>query len=134
MGDKLANWPRRSSPGPGVLFYYEGGEVPEELKSKITFARVGPQVTCISDGAFFDCKDLAGVHLNEGLQVIGAHAFEDCTSLATVELIEGLQIIGKNVLAGCTSLRSVALPSTITELYRFAFCECSNLVEVRPLD
>ena len=140
--------------GPGVL-YYEGGEVTEELKGKITFARFGPQVTYISNGdAFSGCKKLVGVRLNEGLRVIGEGAFENCSALRSVtlpstvteldymafrgcgalvevQLNEGLQIIGAHAFRGCTSLRSMTLPSTVTRLGQHAFGDCRNLSKVQ---
>jgi len=48
-----------------------------------------------------------------------------------LQLNEGLQVIGYSAFEGCKSLRSVTLPSTVTELSRSAFRDCSGLTEVQ---
>ena len=92
---------------PEGFLLYEGGKVPEALRSELTHVRVGPQVTEIPDDAFCGCGELVVVQLNEGLQVIEGRAF-----------------------GYCTALRSVTLPSTVSKLGALAFGHCSNLSEV----
>ena len=77
---------------PEVFLLYEGGEVADELKRKLTHVCVAPQIAEIPNHAFRCCDKLVGVQFNDGLQVIGAHAF-----------------------AECIVLQRVAIPSTITE-------------------
>ena len=136
MGDRLA-------PEPEVFLLYEGGEVTEELKNELTCVRVAPHVTCIKVGAFFNCKKLVEVHLNEGLQIIGKYAFAGCSALRRVTLPstltelykgalnEGLRIIGKRAFRGCGALGSFTLPSTVMKLGDEAFCNCISLAKVR---
>ena len=78
---------------PEGFFLYEGGEVADELRGKITHLRIGPQVTSIPDGAFCDCRNLVEVQFDTGLKVIGGGAFRRCTAL-----------------------RSVTIPTSVTEL------------------
>ncbi|EJK61745.1 hypothetical protein THAOC_17710 [Thalassiosira oceanica] len=150
MGDQL----KQAASQPDVFLLYEGGEVAEEFRSKVTHVRVAPHVRRIPDHAFEDCDELIGLQLNEGLQVIGYSAFEGCMSLRSVtlpssvteigqwafsncgnlvelQLKEGLQVIGARAFYYCSALRSVTLPSSVTELSEFAFHGCSNLAEVR---
>ena len=139
---------------PEGFLLYEGGKVPEALRSELTHVRVGPQVTEIPDDAFCGCGELVVVQLNEGLQVIegrafgyctalrsvtlpstvtklGMSAFRECSDLVEVKLNEGLQILDVSAFAGCSALRSVTVPSAITKLGNNAFIQCSNLAEVQ---
>ena len=132
-----------------VFLLYEGGEVADELRRKLTHVRVAPQVAEIPNEAFSGCKNLVDVQLSEGLQVIGARAFYgcfvmrsvtlpstvielggqafyDCRHLVELRLNEGLQSIGKSAFSHCKALRSVTLPSTVTELAYEAFFGCST--------
>ena len=136
------------------VFLYEGGEVGEELKSKLTRVRVDPRVRCIPAKAFSSCRNLADVQLNEGLLTIGGMAFVSCSALRSVtvpstvttlgqcafqccinlievQLNDGLEVVGECAFQFCSALRSVTIPSTVTSLGHGAFYDCSNLVEVR---
>ena len=76
------------------VFLYEGGEVAEELKGKITRVRVAPQVAEISDSAFLYCYKLVEVHLNEGMHTIGENAFQDCKVLESVAIPSSVITLG----------------------------------------
>lgn len=145
------NWLNRIQ---GFLLY-EGGDVKEALRSKLTRVQIGPQVTEIPNGTFRGCSNLVEVQMNyEGLQTIGATAFEsckslrsvslpstvtkwgygafhDCSNLVEVQFNEGLQVIGFGSFGECSALRRVTIPSTVTKLGGYAFFGCSNLAEVR---
>ena len=139
---------------PEVFLLYEGGEVAEELRTKLTRVRVASQVTAIPKYSFRGCEKLVEVQLNEGLQMIGEGAFSDCTALrsvnipstitkwgygafhncsnlAKVQLSEGLQIVWPGAFANCSALRSVTVPSTVIGLDNYAFDRCNNLAEVK---
>ncbi|EJK46243.1 hypothetical protein THAOC_35100, partial [Thalassiosira oceanica] len=142
--------------GAEVFFLYEGGEIADELKSKLKRVRVGQRVTRIPDGAFSDCSNLAEVHFHEGLLAIGVGAFHKCTALrsvdipstvtelsyafagcsnlAKVHLNEGLLIVGDMAFQSCWALRSVTIPSTVTGLGNGTFINCRNLAEVKLND
>ncbi|EJK44611.1 hypothetical protein THAOC_36836, partial [Thalassiosira oceanica] len=144
------NWLNRIQ---GFLLY-EGGDVKEALRSKLTRVQIGPQVTEIPNGTFRGCSNLVEVQMNyEGLQTIGATAFEsckslrsvslpstvtkwgygafhDCSNLVEVQFNEGLQVIGFGSFGECSALRRVTIPSTVTKLGGYAFFGCSNLAEL----
>ena len=138
---------------PEVFLYEGGGQVSRELRKSLTRVRVGPQVKAIPNGAFFGCKELVEMKLNEGLQTIGDYAFHRCTSLREVTLPssvtelgdgaffdcsgliemqfnEGLEVIGEGAFQGCTALRSVTISSSVTELRQWVFYGCSGLIEL----
>ena len=54
----------------------EGQSIPKDVIS----VRFHPDVIEVEHGAFFDCRDLEKVVLNEGLQRIGRCAFYNCHS------------------------------------------------------
>jgi len=109
-------------------------------------------VTKIDSWAFYWCKCLREVVLNEGLREIGGKAFCECTSIERItapstvieigefafmkcgrlrELVlsDGMKKIGLNVLVGCSSLENISIPSTVVEIGNYAFSGCSNLRE-----
>ncbi|EJK63950.1 hypothetical protein THAOC_15364 [Thalassiosira oceanica] len=142
----------------GKVVYYSGGEIPDELRSRITSIHIGPQVEDIPKETFEGCSNLTDVQFaREGaLKVIGACAFEGCTALQQVsippsvtELGDGafsgcsnltdvqfahdgvLQVIGNYAFCDCTALQQVSIPPSVTELGDGAFSGCSNLTDVQ---
>ncbi|EJK73461.1 hypothetical protein THAOC_04913, partial [Thalassiosira oceanica] len=149
MGDQL----QQPTSEPEVFLLYEGGDVVDDLRKKLTHVRVAPHVRKIPNLAFRGCGKLIDLQLNEGLQVIGELAFEECKSLRNVtlpstvtklgdmafancenlielQLKEGLWIIGEYAFEDCSALMSVTIPSTVTELGSCAFYYCRNLSDV----
>jgi len=138
-----------------VMFQYNGyigNDHEEEVPNNVTHVRCLPSVVSINHEAFYHCKSLREVVLNEGLKeienhaftrctslqsitlpstvtMIGSNAFASCESLIEVELIDGLREIGEYAFDGCNSLQSITLPSTI-EINRGAFNSCRGLSEV----
>jgi len=145
-----------------VLLYEGGGEIAWdawERKSEITRVRIGPKVREIPNMAFAHCTNLAEVHFNEGLEIIGRKAFYGCTALqqavipssvtelgdgafykcinlTVVQFDEGsaLKVVGKDAFGWCHALRSVNILSSVTSLGSRAFNNCINLAEVRLND
>ena len=143
--------PNISDADTEVIFEYtgEGCAVPKN----VTIVRFHPSVTEVEDEAFYCCRSLCEVVLNDGLQKIrigafwnctslssitlpytiteiGQYAFRGCNNLREVALNEGLQKIGWNAFYDCTSLSSITLPSTVTEIGSGAFYNCKQLIEV----
>jgi len=110
-------------------------------------------VTELGTNAFYYCRNLTELHLNDGLRTIGdgafnhcgqlrsvtipssatklgAYLFWSCHNLVNVQLNEGLQCIDVRAFHACTALRCVTIPSTVTKLGRWAFDHCSYLSDV----
>ena len=68
----------------------------------------------------------AEVVVPDGVIEIGHAAFERCINLKRVILPDGLQIISY-AFAGCVSLEYITIPSSVTEIHRLAFNDCSKL-------
>ncbi len=137
------------------VFVYTGTEkrpkdVPRDVVVRV---QLDASVVEVSDYAFFKCKKLREVVLNDGLRRIGWSAFIYCTSLQhitlpvtiteigdsaffycenlrEVVLNEGLMKIGGSAFFSCSSLEGITLPSTITEVGKCAFFYCRKLREV----
>jgi hypothetical protein len=133
------------------VFVYTGAgcSVPKD----VVRVKFDPSALKVAAEAFFNCKNLREVVINDGLQKIGMYAFCNCTSLQgitlpssiteignyafnscvnlrEVVLNDGLQKIGWNAFENCDLLHSIALPSSITEICDEAFFDCHNLREV----
>ena len=133
------------TPSKVSMFEYSGQDVPKN----VTHVRFHPSVVEVDIEAFYNCKSLRGVVLNDGLKGIGKSAFEDCSalqstnipstvtkigmnafeycsSLREIVLNEGLKEIGSYAFRGCESLQSINIPSTVTKIDNAAFYECIN--------
>lgn len=147
------DWPRRLVDRIRGVLLYEGGEVAEGLRARLTRVDVAPRVAEIPDRAFARCDNLVAVRLNEGLRTVGDSAFADCPALrgavvpptvgrvgsgafsgcaglVELHLHEGLRVIGAVAFHNCRSLRSVIIPATVTRLDYDAFYGCESLVDV----
>jgi len=58
----------------------------------------------IGIGAFWNCKSLRTIHLNEGVTRIGGDAFYKCDNLEYVNIPSTVREIGNNPFAGCPHL------------------------------
>ena len=119
--------------------------------TSIESATIPSTVEKIGLSAFFRCKKLKTVTLNEGLKEIGGTAFQGtsiesitipstvekieslafgyCTKLKTVTLNEGLKKIEFNAFQG-TSIESITIPSTVEGIRFGAFSGCSKLTQI----
>ena len=85
-------------------------------------------VTEIGDYAFYNCKSLPIIELNEGLESIGQYAFAKA-QLDSVTFPSTLKTIDMGAFYG-TSVYAVTLPESLTSLGYGAFLGCSSLVIV----
>ncbi len=109
-------------------------------------------ITEIGDYQFYNCINLTGVTLPDGVKSIGLYAFAGCTKLvsvtipSTVETIgnyafndcagmtgftlsNGVKSIGVGAFAGCTKLTSVTIPASVESIGDFAFDKCTGIVK-----
>lgn len=80
-------------------------------------------VTCISDHAFFNCKELYKVEFPSSLKYIGASAFAGCEKLELVDLSAGCETISEFAFNRCPNLKLVILPPSVGTIERMAFGE-----------
>jgi hypothetical protein len=100
----------------------------------------------IGGSAFFDCRNLATVVFNDGLESLGANAFtntalteavlpdsvkklgsafRNCTKLSYAKLPEGVTEVHDYLFSGCSALKEVVIPSSVTEIRYYAFYNCT---------
>ena len=110
----------------------------------------GLPVTSISDNAFYQCRSLRRVVIEDGVTSIGNCAFVgcysitsivipssvtsigdgvfwSCISLTSVVIEDGVTSIGEDAFADCTALRSIVIPSSVTSIGDGAFKNCTRL-------
>ena len=105
-------------------------EIPNAQKRAIvTFdeAKYFTSVTYLRNYAFYNCKLLERITLQNTLTSIGYQAFRDCTSLALTSLPSSITSIADSAFSGCTSLALTSLPSSITSIGVNAFSGCLAL-------
>lgn len=77
-------------------------------------------------GAFEHCKSLEEVILGDSVCTGGPSGgiediFSGCSSLESCKLPEGMVKIGERTFKNCSKLKNVVLPSSIKNIYRYAF-------------
>lgn len=83
----------------------------------------------ISGGAFYDCAELTGITVPEGILEIGEYTFAGCTGLTNIVLPNSITNIAYRAFDGCTSLTSITIPDSVTEIDS-AFPYCESLTEL----
>ena len=101
-------------------------EIPNAQKRAIvTFdeAKYFTSVTYLSNYAFYNCKLLERITLQNTLTSIGYQTFRDCTSLALTSLPSSITSIGNSAFSGCLALKDTLyeIPSSVTEIGDKAF-------------
>ena len=90
----------------------------------------------ISNSAFSGCVALKEIHIPGTVETIHQSAFSGCTALETVTMGEGVLNIGTSgnsgsgTFADCVSLKHVTIPSSLLNIYYYAFKGCSALEEI----
>lgn len=106
----------------------------------------------IDEGAFYGCESLEKVSFSSTVQRIGYKEdehkksyrpslplFEGCGSLKLVELNDGVKIIGKSAFSGLSIATeqpnwNVVLPTSVQEIDRYAFRNCTALKYIQLND
>ena len=117
------------SPIKDGIYYYDGGEVPEELQEIIEKVIVKEGVTKIGEYAFYDCTSLKSITIPNSVTKIDDFAFYH-TSLESITIPDSVTKIGKSAFSYCASLKSITIPNSVTEIDEFAFYECKSLESI----
>ncbi len=124
----------------GILLKYNGNEkeirLPDEItqiggsafkSSKAESVIFGSNVKNIAPLAFFDCRYLKNVCLNESLESIGFSAFRGCVSLSEIMIPSGVEQIQWRAFEGCRKLKKIIFGEKIKTIGKSAFENCSSL-------
>ena len=90
----------------------------------------GFPVVGIGKYAFYNCYELEGVTIPEGVTAIGKYAFDVCSKLEGVTIPEGVAAIGEGAFSNCPKLDSVTIPESVTAIGQYAFQWCDGLKSV----
>lgn len=78
-----------------------------ELDAVLTEVYLPESIEYMENFAFYGCKNLKSVKMENGLKTIGNEAFKQCTALRQIEISSSLQSIGKQAFKYCNSLNNV---------------------------
>ncbi|MCR4801130.1 MAG: leucine-rich repeat protein [Bacteroidales bacterium] len=97
-----------------------------------TVENEGVQFTVISIGnsAFYNCKKIKSVVIQEGVTTIVNAAFKNCDRLQSVTLPESIVTIKDFAFSSCIKLQSINLPNSLTTIGTYAFSHCSSLESI----
>lgn len=84
-------------------------------------------VTEIGESAFINCAGIAGVTMQEGVQIIRAAAFSWRTGLLNVTMPHSLRVIEEGAFEGCGSISHVVIPEGVTDIHCAAFHGCDRM-------
>eukprot|EP00980_Cylindrotheca_fusiformis_P015986 scaffold4692_cov86-Cylindrotheca_fusiformis.AAC.1 len=94
---------------------------------------IPPSVKVIDERAFYKCKFLARLVLNEGLERIGGVAFAFFDSISEVSIPSTVKVIDERAFYRCTLLARLVLNEGLERIGRSAFSFCSlTEVEIPP--
>ena len=85
----------------------------------------------IRKAAFYCCRSLEKVNIEEGLKKIGRSAFRNCTSLKEIILPSTVYLLGNGCFEGCTGLESAEIRSSGCMIGPYAFTGCRHLKSIR---
>lgn len=96
---------------------------------------MGPTVTSIANGTFYDCSALQEVIIPASVERIGDSAFNSCINLTVVELAgesargegESDLVIGGEAFQNCWKLPEIVFPARVKEIGASAFEGCAKL-------
>jgi len=99
------------------------------MHTGLTSVTLPKSITSLSEGLFYNCRQLKSVKINGSITEIQPSAFASCISLVEIKLPASIQIIGERAFQACTSLVSVDIPNSAGSVIfgKIAFGECVKL-------
>ncbi len=79
------------------------------IPSSVTYNDQTYSVTCIGDGAFYECTGLTSITIPNSVTSIMSQAFQDCTGLTSVTIPNSVTSIGDYAFYGCSGLTSLSV-------------------------
>ena len=87
-------------------------------------------ISQIGKFAFYMCKNLVSITLNEGIIKIEDYAFHECSGLTNLKFPASLQYIGEDAFSYCVNLKSVNIPENVSSISHDSFIYCSALEKI----
>jgi hypothetical protein len=116
------------------LYFYQGLDK-EKVPKDVTHAIVAGSVAIIKRMAFFECRHLVSIIMDDNVRRIEERSFFGCTALRIIQLSKTLESIGIWAFGNCYSLEALFLPSTVKSIGYEAFKWCRSMrVLILPHD
>ena len=97
----------------------------------ITCVVIENNVRVIGKSAFWSCSGITRVHIPNSVTSIGEKAFAYCSGLTNhLSLPKGVESIGNEAFAGCSNLASLNIPNSVSSIGEKAFNDCSKLSKI----
>ncbi len=110
----------------GDVFVYRGGRVPENLRERITRARIDKSVKIIDARAFDYCTNLLDVETHNGITKVKRLAFCDCRSLRGIKL-PGVREVEEQAFLCCYNMTDAEFGVELETIGGHAFRRCDSL-------
>ncbi len=95
---------------------------------------ISSNLTTIGTSTFTHCNNLFKVNIpqDSNLMTIDSNAFYGCINLTSINLenCKALKTISGSAFYGNSSLEEITIPSSVENIYRSAFGDCTNLIKV----
>ena len=125
IGEKAFQMPYPAVP----LDSTEATSEPEDFGGP-TSIHIPYSVNEIGEAAFYCCRELTTVELEDGLKNISYGAFWDCQKLTKINFPSTLESIGPRAFKRCSELKDIEIPSGLKEIGDGAFENCTSLTEL----
>ncbi len=96
----------------------------------VTSCDVFYRTRIIASMAFYDCKNLERIAMNDGLISIGSYAFSGCGSLRSVSIPDTVTMIGRRAFNECIKLSAIDISDGVACIDEGAFYCCSSLMSL----
>lgn len=84
----------------------------------------------IYDYAFYNCKNLTSITLNDKVTKLGYWLFYNCSSITSLTIPNSVTEINAYAFKNCSKLYSITVPDSVTYIGEDAFSGCSSLTEI----
>lgn len=110
---------------PNILDYLT--EVPQHFMQEfnITDLSIPSHIKNIGSSAFYDCRHLKNLKLNNGLNSINSGAFWGCYSLSKIVIPDTVNKIDYYAFYRCIGLKELVIPKNIVTIDKHAFDDCN---------
>ena len=125
IGEKAFQMPYPAVP----LDSTEATSEPEDFGGP-TSIHIPYSVNEIGEAAFYCCRELTTVELEDGLKNISYGAFWDCQKLTKINFPSTLESIGPRAFKRCSELKDIEIPSGLKEIGDGAFENCLSLTQI----
>jgi len=124
----IAKWCEMDCSDYSLLNYKRKIYLNNELVTNLV---IPGSVTKINSFAFYKCKTIKTVKIEEGVKTIGKGAFWSCTSLQTVKIPNSVTKIGDCAFRNCKLLKSIKIPNGVSKIKDDTFMYCKRLSAVK---